>query len=1429
MGLFAKSSTSGTWPTVKKLFVKSSTSGTWPTVKKAFAKTVGGWVQFWPKSGPYTTTSPLISTLASDLSGTSQPPGYTLDYGSTYYGQRGIWEANSGTATISSYSYTIYSSTSAAPGAAPLTIMGSGSLSGNSATILLTNGTTSGTTYEGKYLIFSVSATRTDNVVGTDSTDSQTYRYFVCVKNPPAQASGYTPSISASVTSSTTTQSGGILVSRGAPITFTYINSWNGTNNYLPDSTRSSIKWYSSTVGTYTTSAQLTASATSISTGITTSAPSNNGTIYTTTSTHVTGSVITNGSYYYVVDSQQNSNTDYNVSGAVEKITKFGPIQVSPSPSTQPTLTAVSPFGYIGKTNSFTEGGVVYGNTGIWSPVPNGLNPVVSSFKYSTTSPITNQVNWNLFTDGIQSSGIFYNIQDSTQNINHSFTIPGLIYDISNNPYTFIGKYLEYSISVQNGTGALASDFYTNSQLIYSKPYPTGAPTLTFLANNSATVYWAQNLYTSSYYILQWSATDSLIDSNWTNLGSNVTTNPTQSSQITYTGLPSGSNYYRVIAYNADGVGIKSTGNTLYNSTPPPVVTISIDYGIEFLATGSITVNSTNATSITATVYRTSSSGTAYSVFDTATGGTTKLIYDIRSRGYYYLSITATNSYGTTNVSSDASFNFFYAGIAIGTLSRSAVASTTALSVDISWTPNTFTNAFGRTSNNVTYTNNIASYDVLRTIPPITGVTATGTGSVMTYTTSSAHNLSAGQTVTVSGMSIAGYNVTGTVVSVPSTTTFTISGSVTGSATGGTASTAPLSSATPTITLIGGNTAFDSAANLLQYSKNYYYWVRAVNQETSSAWQFANSVITKSPTSYTYNFENTFYVGTNGFINFDTTAIYSAVPVTVGVLDRTLSYLGADLIQDQLSWASILDLGINWLVLYWSGHRSGGLVNEAKIEIWIPSGGTWAWINYGFGSGLSWSSFLANSYPGFYSDGAALSNTTHNMLNGEQLKLNFNGTGPSGYTLLFTPKGSTWGGWQSINLTGGTLDEGYTALTISAPSSPSEPTSIIQPTGGNLGTTTAFVSWSTPSSKGGSQILSYDYSLSTNGGASYGAWISTGINNYISLTLLQSAQQYYIRVRATNYGGFTGTSYATTFFTTLTASTPPTGGSATISGTAQQGQTLTATVTNATGNPTPTYTYQWQVNNGSAATYTNVSGATASTFIPGSFEAGYSARVVVTFTNGVAPNQVYTSAGTGIITPIYWNISYDTTSNGGTGTIATTQVIQGKTTNVTSTVPTKSGSTFSSWNTSLGGGGTSYASAASITPTADITLYAQYSVVVASVTSIQGSTGGGGGSGVTWSDPKSTMVYVFSNVTSATARIQRSVDNITWTSGVTETLSISSNSATQTTNQPVGNTSTSANYYYRAQVLSLNGTAVTITSASIRNTLTPKVNITLYP
>lgn len=71
----------------------------------------------------------------------------------------------------------------------------------------------------------------------------------------------------------------------------------------------------------------------------------------------------------------------------------------------------------------------------------------------------------------------------------------------------------------------------------------------------------------------------------------------------------------------------------------------------------------------------------------------------------------------------------------------------------------------------------------------------------------------------------------------------------------------------------------------------------------------------------------------------------------------------------------------------------------------------------------------------------------------------------------------------------------------------------------------------------------------------------------------------------------------------------------TISGTAQQGQTLIATTGTWAGDPTITYGFQWQRCNSAGATCGNIAGATAGTYVVAAGDVGGTLRIVVTATN----------------------------------------------------------------------------------------------------------------------------------------------------------------------------------------------------------------------
>jgi len=549
MGLYVKKNTS-TWVTAKSVWVKNA-SAAWTPVKKIFVKALSGWVQFWPKSGPITTTPPFFST---DTAGNTQPSNsstFTLPVNSTCYLQKGTWDGNGG--TISSYSYQIAISNNSTIGTTKTNTSDSGSMI-NYASISLTD-----TTYDGQYIIGTVTATRTDSGTGVDSTDSNNYRYFVMRANPPRNISKGTDKLIG-------------VFNPGDVITYT--GTWNGTSAYLPDKTIANVAWYRSTLGpdVLTTPVSVINNATFLSVVIPTI--SNDGTTYTVTATYTTNNTTDINNYFYAIDTEQNSNSLYN-SSPVIAMAATSILLNPPVVQTAPTITVTSPSGYLydssnPKSNtSAMPGSTIVFNTGTWSPAPNGTYAVSWIPYWGSSSNATSNTN-NLYLL-IGSTPTRIGGFDTTQNQNHSITLTSLISSTNVSPtyYSPGGYYLTLNVLTKNGN-AVSLPYNVSPILMQNVPIAPGAPVLTYTSDNNATVYWSFST-SWSYEVLQYS-TDGGVT--WNKLGSNVTTQPTSTVPISYSGLPSGSASYRVVAYNPDGVGAASS-TTTYNSVHVPTNSVA--------------------------------------------------------------------------------------------------------------------------------------------------------------------------------------------------------------------------------------------------------------------------------------------------------------------------------------------------------------------------------------------------------------------------------------------------------------------------------------------------------------------------------------------------------------------------------------------------------------------------------------------------------------------------------------------------------------------------------------------------------------------------------------------------------------------------------------------------------------------------------------
>jgi hypothetical protein len=124
-------------------------------------------------------------------------------------------------------------------------------------------------------------------------------------------------------------------------------------------------------------------------------------------------------------------------------------------------------------------------------------------------------------------------------------------------------------------------------------------------------------------------------------------------------------------------------------------------------------------------------------------------------------------------------------------------------------------------------------------------------------------------------------------------------------------------------------------------------------------------------------------------------------------------------------------------------------------------------------------------------------------------------------------------------------------------------------------------------------------------------------------------QKIRVVLTATNSAGSTSASSAAT--ATVIAAAPANTALPTISGTAKEGQLLTASTGTWTGSATISYTYQWQRCNSAGASCTAISGATLATYRLASTEVTKTVKAVVTATNG-AGNASATSTATATVT-----------------------------------------------------------------------------------------------------------------------------------------------------------------------------------------------------
>ena len=168
--------------------------------------------------------------------------------------------------------------------------------------------------------------------------------------------------------------------------------------------------------------------------------------------------------------------------------------------------------------------------------------------------------------------------------------------------------------------------------------------------------------------------------------------------------------------------------------------------------------------------------------------------------------------------------------------------------------------------------------------------------------------------------------------------------------------------------------------------------------------------------------------------------------------------------------------------------------------------------------------------------------------------------------------------------------------------------------------------------------FSYQWLRCDSGGASCEAIGGATATTYVPVSADGGSTLRFAVTAANKNGSSTAASAPTSAVVAPpTATAPPS-----IGGTAQQGQTLSATPGSWTGTQPISYAYQWQRCDSAGASCSDLSGATQSSFTPGSADVGHALRVRVTASNSVGTGTAI-SAPTAAVAAVAATSPTDTT------------------------------------------------------------------------------------------------------------------------------------------------------------------------------------------
>ncbi len=227
---------------------------------------------------------------------------------------------------------------------------------------------------------------------------------------------------------------------------------------------------------------------------------------------------------------------------------------------------------------------------------------------------------------------------------------------------------------------------------------------------------------------------------------------------------------------------------------------------------------------------------------------------------------------------------------------------------------------------------------------------------------------------------------------------------------------------------------------------------------------------------------------------------------------------------------------------------------------------------------------------------------------------NVSGATSSSYTLAAGDVGHTVRVVVTASNAGGSTPASSAATAAIAAPLPPAPTNIALPTVSGSVVEGQTFSTSTGTWTGSPTSYPYQWEDCNSSGASCSN-VSSATSSSYKLVAGDVGHTVRVVVTASNAGGSTSASSAATG--TVAAPPPPAPTNTalpTVSGSAVEGQTLSASTGTWNGSPT-SYAYQWQDCNSSGASCSNVTGATSSSYKLAAGDVGHTVRAVVTASN----------------------------------------------------------------------------------------------------------------------------------------------------------------------------------------------------------------------